>query len=37
MMETPMVGPFISQIASSICFQQCLKEVTLLQQLAQDH
>jgi len=37
MMETPIVGPFINQIASSICFQLCLKRIILLQQPTQDH
>jgi hypothetical protein len=35
--ETPIMGPFISQIASSICFRLCLKGVTFSQQSTQDH
>jgi hypothetical protein len=36
-METLIMGPFISQIISCICFQLCLKGVTTSQKLAQDH
>jgi hypothetical protein len=36
-MKTLIVGPFISHIASPICFQQCLKEVIISQQPTQDH
>ncbi len=37
MMEAPIVAPFVNQIASSICFQLCLKGIILLQQPTQDH
>jgi len=36
-METPIIGPFVSQITSLICFQFCLEEITPSQQLAQNH
>jgi hypothetical protein len=36
-METKIVGPFVSQIASFICFQLCLKGVTPSQQPTQNY